>query len=352
MIDSTAYSRGGDTMLKIAWRKVGMWLTAVSAAAVFMAACGDDDGDGTADGGGSEQVNVGLALAGPKNDRGFYQSAYEGLQAREKAGTVDGSVVDGLEDPQAQLEALKNLATDNELVIGGSAAFLDPATTLAPQYPDVEFVVLTGAVDKGTENLHAYVPRQGVPAYIAGAVAATLSKSHHLGFIGGLEIPPTVASDKGFRLGAEREDSNAKYSSTTIGSFSDPARAKEAAQAQIAAGADQIFAFLDAALPGVLQAIEESGKEVGVYNPTAPRCGENEAYVGTAVINVNRLVQRTIDDFQKNTLPDGTQFFAVETPEIQRFELCPAYRTSKTQKLVDDLVEQLNADEIELPKEI
>lgn len=341
-------------------RRMRIGLTVVAtAAAMTLAACGSDDGASTgagtgtaaAEGGGDDGAKIGLALAGPKNDRGFYQSAFEGLTKAAEAGGHQTSVVDGLEDPQAQLSAMKNLATDNELVIGGSAAFLDAATQLAPQFPDVEFVVITGAVEKGVENLHAYVPRQGVPAYIAGAVAGALSKPGHLGFIGGAEIPPTVASDVGFKAGGETEGAK-KYSATTVGSFSDPARAKAAAEAQIAAGADQIFAFLDAALPGVLQAIDESGKDVGVYNPTAPRCDESDAYVGTAVIRVDLLVEQLIDDYQAGQLPDGTKFFGVETPEIQRFELCPKHATPETEKIVEDLTEKLNAGEIELPPEI
>jgi basic membrane protein A and related proteins len=334
--------------------RIGL-IAAALAATMTMAACGssDDEGGGTGASaeGGNDGAKIGLALAGPKNDRGFYQSAYEGLTKAAEEGGYQTSVVDGLEDPQAQLAAMKNLATDNELVIGGSAAFLDSATQLAPQFPDVEFVVITGAVEKGVKNLHAYVPRQGVPAYIAGAVAGSLSKDGHVGFIGGAEIPPTVASDVGFKAGGETESAE-KYSATTVGSFSDPARAKTAAKAQIAAGADQIFAFLDAALPGVLQAIEESGKDVGVYNPTAPRCDESDAYVGTAVIRVDLLVERLIADYEAGKLPDGTQFFGVETPEIQRFELCPKYATPETEKIVEDLTKKLNAGEIKLPSEI
>jgi basic membrane protein A len=318
--------------------------------ALTASACGGDDDSGGGGGGGGGATKVGIALGGPKNDRGFYQSAYEGLVAASKTHNLDTSVVDALEDPQARLDAMKNLSADNKLVIGGGAEFIDAAKTLSPQFPDVEYVVLTGVADGKQKNVHAYVPRQGVPAYIAGAVAAELSKSGHVGFVGGLEIPPTDASNKAFKAGAQAEKPGSKYSTTTVGTFNDPAKAKEAASAQIAAGADSLFAFLDAGTPGVVQAIEESGKEVTTFAAIAPRCDESKQFVGTTILDVSALVQLMADDFAAGKLPKGTRFFGVETAKIQRFELCPDYATPKLQKLVDDLTTKLNNDEIELPQ--
>jgi basic membrane protein A len=330
-------------------------------AAAMLAACGSSDDDGgsgssgaaaESSGGEASGKRLGLALAGPRNDRGFYQSAYEGAQAAAKQYDVEVSVVDALEDPQAQLEALTNLSADNDLVIGGGAAFAEAAKTLAPQNPDVEYVVLTGVVEAGTDNLHAYVPRQGVPAYIAGVVAAELTKTGKLGFIGGAEIPPTDASDLAFEAGAKAQKSGTEVASTTIGSFTDAAKAKEAAKAQLAGGADQIFAFLDAALAGTIQAIDESGTDaVGLYNPIALHCEDSPSYVGTAVLRVDLLVEELVRDWNDGNLPDGTKFLGVEEPEIQRFELCPeAAKDEKVVELVETTTEKLNNDEIELPE--
>jgi basic membrane protein A len=329
--------------------------TGLAIAAVALTACGSGDSESATSGGaattaGGQGPKVGLALTGPRNDRGFYQSAYEGLMAAAERGEVTPSVVDNLEEPQERLDSLKNLAADNTLVVGGGAEFLDAAQTLAPQFPDVEFVVLTGVVPDGIANLHAYVPRQGVPAYIAGAVAATLSETSHVGFVGGLEIPPTDASNAAFKRGAEDIRSDVRYSTTTIGTFNDPAKAKQAAAAQLSSGADSLFAFLDAGTPGVVQAIDESGKPGTLFAAIAPRCEESPDFAGTAVLDVAKLVEVMVADFGAGRLPDGTTFYGVEEPEIQRFELCPRYETPELTELVDRLTRQLNADEIELPR--
>lgn len=330
--------------------------------ALALAACGSDSDSGGSggastaaasdDGGAGSGTKIGIALTGPRNDRGFYQSAYEGMAAAGDQSGYDVSVVDSLEEPQQRLDALKNLAADNELVVGGGAEFIDAARTLAGQFPDVQFVVLTGVAEPGTANLHAYVPRQGVPAYIAGAVAATVSKSSHVGFVGGLEIPPTTASNLAFKQGAQDTQAGEKYSTTTVGTFNDPAKAKQAAAAQIASGADSLFAFLDAGTPGVVQALDESGKDGTLFAAIAPRCEESPKFVGTTILDVSKLVEVMVQDFQADSLPDGTKFYGVDVPEIQRFELCPEFATPELTKLVDDLTSKLDADEIELPEGI
>jgi basic membrane protein A len=290
-------------------------------------------------------------VTGPKNDKGFYQAAYEGAVEATDADGGELSVIENLEEPQERFDALKNLSIENELVIGGGAEFVDAVEALAPQYPDVDYVVLTGALNTEQPNTSAFVPRQGVPAYIAGAVAAEVSAAPKVGFVGGAEIPPTEASDAAFEAGAKAQKSGTGYAATTIGTFGDPAKAKSAAAAQIASGAGVIFAFLDAGTPGVVQAIEESGKDVKAVAAIAPRCEESDAMLGTAVLNVSDLTKEVIEKFEAGTLPEGeTEFFGIENPELQRFELCPGYQTKELQALVDEMTEEINNEEVTLPE--
>jgi basic membrane protein A len=327
----------------------------VSLAALALLACGSSEdttgssgGDSGASGSGS---NVGLAITGPKNDKGFYQAAYEGAVTATDAGGDQLSVIDDLEQPQERFDALKNLSIENDLVIGGGAEFVDAVQALAPQYPDVKYVVLTAALTTEEPNTSAFVPRQGVPAYIAGAVAAELSSTQKVAFVGGAEIPPTDASNAAFQAGAEAQKPGTGYGTTTVGSFSDPAGAKSAAAAQIASEAGVIFAFLDAGTPGVVQAIEESGKDVKAIAAISPRCDESKAMVGTAVLNVADLTKEVIEEFEAGTLPEGkTEFFGIENPAVQRFELCPTYKTKELEALVSKLTKEINSGKITLPK--
>lgn len=328
---------------------------------LVLAACGGDsksDSDNGANKNGSGaskgSVNVGMAFPGPTNDKGINQAHYEGLVLAEKELKITPHIQENVVDPDARLDALRNLAQGNELVIGVGAEFAEAGVTIAPQFPDVQFMVINGQTDDSAPNLHVYGVRQGVPAYIAGVVAASGLlpdlKVQKAGYIGGEEIPPTTQSDDGFKAGVHDKDASIKYVSTIVGNFNDAPKAKQAAAAQLSAGANVIFSLLDAGFPGVMQAAEEAGGEAHLFSVIYPRCDDYKNLVGTAVLKSDVLVERMIKDFIDKTIPAESKYYGVEDPDVQRLELCPTFKTSELQKLVDDTTAGIVDGSITLPK--
>jgi basic membrane protein A len=220
---------------------------------------------------------------------------------------------------------------------------------VAPQFPDVTFMIINGETSDAS-NLYVYGVRQGVPAYVAGVIAAELTSSGKIGFVGGVEIPPTTQSDIAFSAGATSVDPAIESVSTVVGDFDDAAKAKEAAAAQIAAGADVIFGFVNAGLPGIIDAGTESGKEINAFGVIIPRCEEFDQLVGTAVLDSGALVKSMITDYLDDSIPAEPRFYGVEDPTIQRFELCPAFATEELQSIVDETQRGIVDGEVTLPE--
>lgn len=333
-------------------RRTRLLLATALVAVLVGAACSKSST--TSGGGGGTSAgpkkSVGMALPGPKNDKGFNQGHYEGLlDAGTKFG-VKTAYVENVVDPQARIDAVKNLAADNGLVIGVGGEYADAGLTVAPQFPNVQFGMINGQVKAGVSNLHAYFVRQGVPAYIAGVIAAKLTKTKHVGYLGGELIPPTTQSDDGFKQGVQDTDPTIEYSHTIVGNFNDPEKAKEDAAAQISSGVDVIFALIDAGFPGIEQAVSESGKDVLLINPIFPRCDEGPNIVGVTFLSSVGLVDKIVDDYLKGTMPSpDPQFYGVEDQSIQRFDLCDPFK-SQFQSTVDDITQKLNSGAITLPQ--
>ncbi len=123
-------------------------------------------------------------------------------------------------------------------------------------------------------------------SYLAGVLAASLTKTNILGVIGGTELPPVKSSFLAFNAGARSVSPNIRILTSYIGNWDDAGAGKEQALAQIAQGADVIFQNADAAGLGVFQAARESR---GVYvfgtnsneNSVAPK-----VVIGSVVIDL------------------------------------------------------------------
>lgn len=321
---------------------------------LLAAACGGSTSSGSGGSGGSTSAKkIGMALVGPRNDGGFNQANYEGLTAAEKELGVKGTVVDNIAPGQPRLEALKNLALTNDLVIGVGAEFAAAGLAVAPQFPKKKFVVVNGQLSDKAPNLAVYYVREGVPAYIAGTVAAKLTKTSTVGFVGGELIPPTTQSDDAFKAAVKAADPSVKYRTVSTGDFNNVSLAKQATATLVSQGADVIFLMLDNAFAGAQQAIQESGKDVKVFSIIVPRCETAKNIVGCATLDSAQFEVSIIKDFIDDKLPTAQpRTYGVEDPTVQSFDLCPEWKQQQPElaSIVETQTKEINEGKITMPK--
>lgn len=308
------------------------------------------NGAGTGTTAGGHQLRLGMALGGPKNDKGFSQACYQGLVNAGEQFSMKIQVRENVVDPQARIEALRDLAQSNDIVIGCSGAFAADGTQVAPQFPKVTFLMLNGETSDAP-NLYAYKLREGVPAYIAGRVAAEVTKTNKIGFLGAEEIPPTIEAGRGFEAGVKASGKPIQFSRTIVGSFNDVEKARLAAAAMIKDGVDYVYSHLDQGIVGVVKAFQEAGSQGRTFEIIANRCSEfPNQLAGASVGDVTALVVKMVGDYiNKQTPPNRLLLVGVQLPNVQRLELCPGFATPKLQKLVDDVTKGINDGTIKLP---
>ena len=148
-------------------------------------------------------------------------------------------------------------------------------------------------------------------SYQIGILAARLSKTGKLGFIGGGEIPSVKACYRGFLAGARsvRPDATAAY---TITSWDQPQQSKAQAEALLAQGVDAIYPDVDAASRGVFEAIKahnaKGGERAWVFgcvadqnaNPICP-----DAMPASAVIRLGDTFLALAKSVQAGTFAPG-----------------------------------------------
>jgi basic membrane protein A len=197
-----------------------------------------------------EALKVGLVTdVGRINDKGFNQSAYEGMiAAAEEAPTCFET--DYIETT-SQSDYAKNIAefadNDYDIVIGVGFLLGDALGDAAKEYPDIKFVSIDGAPSTGHDeswmtNGESLFYAEDQAGYLAGVLAASMSESQHIGVVGGLVVvPPVERFVEAYIDGAKdtKPDITVDFVYTT--SFVDPPQGKNAATQMINNGADVIF---------------------------------------------------------------------------------------------------------------
>lgn len=235
----------------------------------------------------SEQsTDVGIVFdMGGRGDKSFNDGAYLG---GERAARDLGAQVRFIEpgDGSDREAGLRLLAAEGmDVVFGIGFIFSDDIWELAAEYPDTKFAGIDFAkVDaQGNPlipppNLAALKFREEEGSFLVGAIAALVSKSKKVGFIGGMNFPLIHKFEAGYRAGVASVCRQctivSQYAGVTPEAFRNPGRGKELALSQYGQGVDIIFHASGSTGLGVFEAARQTGKfAIGVdadQYPEAP----------------------------------------------------------------------------------
>ncbi len=218
----------------------------------------------TAGGGEHRPVKVALILGGAANDMSWDYDAFQTLtrvtDQLEYASIlgVAENVAEGDAEPFMRDYAEKGA----NLIIANSFGFWDAGQKVTADYPDLVVVFPGGDDTLITEQVGTYYPLTYQATYLTGMTAGLMTKSNKVGYIVSNPIPPLLAETNSFVQGARDANPNADVSVIVTGSWYDPPRESEAAQAMIDDGVDFIGFELNALVtidvakknPGVLVA--------------------------------------------------------------------------------------------------
>lgn len=209
----------------------------------------------------THKLRVALVLdRGGKNDNSFNSAAYLGaMRAKKDLGIT----LKYVEAPDILAFETLNRALAKrhyDLIIAIGFGQSDAQRKVAPQFPQTHFAIIDGKVD--APNVKSILFQEHEGSYLVGAIAALKSKSHKIGFIGGMDIPLIRRFERGYAAGARSIDPKiqifSQYIGMTADAWNNPAKAKEVALSQFHQNADIIFVAAGASGTGVFDAADET----------------------------------------------------------------------------------------------
>jgi basic membrane protein A len=223
-------------------------------------------------------LKVGVVTdVGQLEDKSFNQASYEGAQAAaQKLGAeFDVIVTQNISDYKQNIQTFVDQGF-NVIVTVGFLIGTD-TTIAAKENPNVKFIGVDQGICVDAEgapdatfacagdaatllpNYQGIVFAEEQAGYLAGIIAASISKSGTIGAVGGTNVPAVVAYNAGYVAGAQSINPDIKtlYQETNpdpAKGFNDPATGKAIAQQFIGQGADVLFQVAGLTGQGVLEA--------------------------------------------------------------------------------------------------
>ena len=320
-------------------RKRWTWLSVACATAFLVfgaASCGggNDNSSSSSDTTGSKSgsdIKVGLVTdTGGVDDKGFNQFSIAGLdQAKDELGVKTRVYVSKTaDDYQPNLTAASDDGNDLVIAVG---FLLTPSTiTVAKQYPDIKYAGVDhfygkkgsgdGCDKAGTcalpNTLGLQYPSQE-SGYLAGVVAALMTKSGTVSSVGGKKIPPVDTWIAGYQAAIKATKPSVKALNAYSQDFEDLAKCKEIAIDQINHGSDVVFQVAGKCGLGAIDgACEKNKLAIGV---DVDQSAVGDCVIVSALNPLQSSVFDIIKAFKDGKFKGGTnKFYGVaQLPDAQ-----------------------------------
>src|SRR5215212_8343087 len=205
----------------------------------------------------NKHLKIALLTDALFSDAGWGAFAYNAAQAIKTKYGHELDFKDNVAIPDIEV-TLRDYAHEGyDLIIAHGFEWGEPAVKVGKDYPNTKFVVFTGLAN--STNVASIYPMQQEATYLLGALAAMMSKTGVIGFVGGERYPNLVNIYEGYKQGAKDINPDIQVLATYLDDWDNPAKGRQAALSQINNGADLLLHVADTSGHGVIQAAKENG---------------------------------------------------------------------------------------------
>lgn len=289
----------------------------LSASALTLSACaeapGTNPGSSTApstsvSAGGADFKACMVSDSGGFDDKSFNQTSYAGLErAKTELGIQTGQVESNADADYAKnVQSMVDAKCNTIITVGFKLG--DNTLAAAKENPDIDFAIVDFNDPKlaGVTNLKPLVFNTAESSFMAGYLAAGMSKTKKVGTFGGLKIPTVTIFMDGFAQGvgywnSQKSDTVAvlgwdsvKQDGQFVGDFEDEAGGGRTATNLISQGADIVMPVAGPAGIGSLQAVQASNGKVKSIWVDTDGCVSASEYCPSILSSVEKAMDLAV----------------------------------------------------------
>jgi basic membrane protein A len=243
---------------------------------------------------------------GGLDDKSFNETSWLGAQQGAEANGWEASVLESQQQTDYERNINEFLQSDCDLIVSVGFLLGDATAAAANANPEQRFIIVDFAYDPPFDNVWAQVYAIDQPAFMAGYVAAAVTKTGKVGTYGGINIPPVVSFMDGFAYGvayyneqhgAEVEvlgwDPENREGGLFTGNFESTDDGRRYAETLMDEGADIIMPVAGPVGLGTLAAVKERGNAYVIWVDT-DGSARNPEYSDIILTSVEKGLDRSV----------------------------------------------------------
>lgn len=199
-------------------------------------------------------------------DSSYCDVLYNGAQKAKMALGID--VVEMESNAETWGMRLQEAAQTSDLVITSGYQMADPVSRVAPEFPEVMFVIFDAAVD--LPNVVSFTHRVNEGTFLLGAIAGLKTQTGKVGYLGGANVPLLHEFEAGYLAGVKAVNPDAEIMRSYVADdqhgFYNPVRGHEIATTQYESGVDVIYTMADQSGFGAIEAAKTAENRYVIWN--------------------------------------------------------------------------------------
>jgi|HubBroStandDraft_6_1064221.scaffolds.fasta_scaffold108946_2 basic membrane protein A len=211
--------------------------------------------------GGAAEAKIKIAFVTSESgmgDRSFNDMMDQGMKRAVKELDIDYVIIQPRSISEFQPSLARAAAQGFDIIIGSSFDMIKPMQAVAAAFPNQKFGLVDVGPDPVAPNVVSSVTKDWEGSFLVGVIAAKVSKTGTIGFVGGKDIPIIHRFFVGYYYGSKMAKPEVKVLESYSGTFTDPAAGKEYTLALVNQGSDINFAVAGATSAGVIDAAKTS----------------------------------------------------------------------------------------------
>lgn len=302
---------------------------------------------------GAEPHKLAAIFPGAIQDRDYNMIGYQAMMHVEKLFGIETAYSQRVSPENTEEAVRKHYSKGFDIIWTHGGQYNSLIMEICQKYPNAVFII------EGDEPLDTPYPNIIVLGgrdyhksyYVLGALAAKLTKTGHVGYIGGIELPFTYGEINAVRQAVRRYQPRVRLHYLYVGDFNDPLNTRRVAEALIAQECDVLLSGVNLGNFGLFEAVKKARRKVFFTTTYTSKHGyAPDNYLCSDTVNYIPPIEQVVGDIIRQGIRSG--YYPVSWGKGKaRYINFPIHNISKA--LNDDIqniAEQVGTGKIVVPK--